>query len=300
LTRQAYPQLLRLREGRQLEIFAAGDPDAVPVVMNHGTPGCGMLFSGWVEEAASRGLRLVGYSRPGYGESDRREGRVVAYCASDVAAAADAVGADRFYVAGHSGGGSHALACAALLPERVIAVATVAAPVPQDAPGLDWLAGQHPVNVEEYEASLAGGETLRSLLEGVRADLLGELDEGSGPEDDDDGESFFSAADEASITEAGSAFARERRRHALAPGIWGWFDDNIAEVTPWGFDLDSIAVPVAIWHGGEDRLVPFAHGEWLAAHVPGASPRLLPGEGHISIIESRFGEVVDDLLALGR
>jgi pimeloyl-ACP methyl ester carboxylesterase len=79
-----------------------------------------------------------------------------------------------------------------------------------------------------------------------------------------------------------------------------WFDDKIAEVTPWGFDLDSIAVPVAIWHGGEDRLVPFAHGEWLAAHVPCASPRLLPGEGHISIIESRFGEVLDDLLALGR
>lgn len=293
-------QLIQMSGGRQLEVFSAGPPDGVAVLMNHGTPGCGMLFSGWVEEAASRGLRLVGYSRPGYGESYRYEGRVVADCAWDVAAVADAARADRFYVTGHSGGGSHALACAALLPERVIAVATIAAAAPHDAPGLDWLAGQHAVNLEEYEAALAGGETLRSLLEGVRADLLDESEDSASSSEDEDEQSFFSAADEASITETSSAFARERRRHALALGVWGWFDDDIAEVRPWGFEVDSIAVPVAIWHGGEDRLVPFAHGEWLAANVPGASPRLLPSEGHISIVESCFGEVLYHLVSLQR
>ena len=290
-------------DGRRLEVFAGGHDGGVPLIWNHGTPSCGMLYRGWVEACASRGLRLVGYSRPGYGESDRHEGRSVADCARDVAAVADALAADRFYVAGHSGGGSHALACAALLGDRVLAAAVIAAAAPRDAGGLDWLAGQGEENVEEFEAALAGGETLRTLLEEWRAEMLGESSEAASeaPAAEDAAAalgSLVSDADRAAITPETSAFAAARREHALRPGIWGWFDDDLTETKPWGFELDQITCPVAVWHGGQDRFVPFAHGRWLAANIPGASARLLEGERHFSIVDLKFDRVVDNLVAL--
>ena len=70
----------------------------------------------------------------------------------------------------------------------------------------------------------------------------------------------------------------------------------MAFTRPWGFDLDEIGVPVVVWQGGQDRMVPFAHGQWLATQVPGARPRLLPEEGHLSIAVASFGKILDDLL----
>jgi pimeloyl-ACP methyl ester carboxylesterase len=256
-----------------------------------------MLYRGWVDACAERGVRLVGYSRPGYGESDRREGRTMTDCVEDVAAVAEALGFDRFYVLGHSGGGPRALACAALLPDRVLAAATVAGPAPHYAPGLDWLAGQEEENVEEWHAALAGGETLRRLLEEWAAEMLDESDEPAGSDGVESFESMVSDADRASITPATKAFAAERRGHTLSAGIWGWFDDDIAETLPWGFDLGEIEVPVTVWHGAQDRFVPPAHGEWLANAIRGARLELRPDEGHFSMVDAKFHELVDDLLA---
>ena len=291
--------ILTTPDGRELEVFAAAPVGGDALILLHGTPSCGMLYRGWIDACAARGVRLVGYSRPGYGRSTRQEGRSVADCAGDVATVADALGAARFYVAGHSGGGAHALACAALLPDRVIAAATIAGAAPRDADGLDWLAGQGEENVEEFQAALEGGDRLRALLEQWRDEMLGDAQAPAGGEDDPTAAlgSLVSDADRAAITPETSAFATRRRRHALAPGIWGWFDDDITETRPWGFELADIRVPTTVWHGGQDRFVPFAQGQWLAANVPGATARLIREEGHFSIIDMRFDRVVDDLLA---
>ena len=295
---------VELDDGRQLEIFGPGSDDATALILNHGTPSCGMLYRGWCDACTERGIRLVGYSRPGYGTSTRHADRSVADCARDVDAVAATIGAERFYVAGHSGGGAHALACAALLPEQVLATATIAAAAPRAAEGLDWLAGQLPGNVEEFEAAVAGGDTLRALLEDWRAEMLGETgDKDDGPVAANDPtaglDSFISAADRAAITPDTSAFAAARREHALRPGIWGWYDDDLTETKPWGFDPTAIQTPVAVWHGGQDRFVPFAHGEWLSANIPHVRPHLIVEEGHFSIVDLRFGEIVDDLISLG-
>ena len=283
-------------------MFAGGPADGTVLILHHGTPGCGMLYPGWIEPCAAREVRLVGYSRPGYGDSSRHAGRSVADCAADVSAVAKAVGAERFYVVGHSGGGSHALACAALLPDRVLATAVIAAAAPWNADGLDWLAGQLGENVAEFNAAVAGGETLRRLLEEWRAEMLGEAPSGdedaAGEGADEAFASLISAPDRAVITPETWAFAGARRNHALAPGIWGWFDDDLTETKPWGFDPTEISGPVSVWHGGHDRFVPFAHGRWLAENIPHARPHLLDEEGHFSIVERRMGEVVDDLIAL--
>jgi pimeloyl-ACP methyl ester carboxylesterase len=288
--------MLTVGGGRRLEVFPTPGP-GVPLILCHGTPGCGMLADDWSAACAARGLRLVGYSRPGYGESTRFPGRSVADAVADVEAVASALGAERFYVLGHSGGGSHALACAALLPRRVIATAVIAAAAPRSAAGLDWFAGQLEENIAEFRAAEAGGEALRVLLEEWRTEML------AGP---DDGEadptaalaSFISAADRASITPASAAFAASRQRHALAPGIWGWYDDDLTETRCWGFEPASIAGPVAVWHGGQDLFVPQGHGRWLASTIPGARVHLLVDEGHFSLFGQRFGLVLDDLVSL--
>jgi pimeloyl-ACP methyl ester carboxylesterase len=285
---------LGLADGRRLEVFDAGPPDGQLLIMNHGTPGSGMIYERWAECCARHGIRLASYSRPGYGGSTRLEGRSVAHCAADVAGVAGALGADQFYVEGHSGGGAHALACAALLGDRVLAAAIIAGAAPKDAEGFDWWAGNAEENLEEFRAAERGGETLRGLLEEWRDEILGP----SGHDTDESLASLgslVSATDRAVITPELFAFQRTRWRHSISTSIWGWFDDDLSEMKPWGFEIDSIEVPVSIWHGEDDKFVPRSHAEWLMANVPGATRHMLPGEGHWSIKERRLDEVLESL-----
>ncbi|HWC87831.1 MAG TPA: alpha/beta hydrolase, partial [Solirubrobacteraceae bacterium] len=165
-------------DGGRLDVEVAGPEDGTPVVFHTGTPSGGVLFAPGVAAGAERGLFHVGYSRPGYGRSDRRPGRTVADCAPDVAAIADELGFERFFTVGWSGGGPHALACAALLPGRTIAAATLGGVAPREAEGLDWLDGMGEENLEEFGALDAGEEELQAYLEEHGADLAG----ASGPE----------------------------------------------------------------------------------------------------------------------
>jgi pimeloyl-ACP methyl ester carboxylesterase len=276
-----------LPDGRELAVWEAGDPSGPLVVYNHGTPMSGLLYESHARDAEQRGFRLVGYSRPGYGVSTRRAGRRVADAAADAAALADAFGVERFATWGISGGGPHALACAALLGERVVAAASLAGVAPYDGEGLDYMAGMGEANIEEFGAVLAGEETLRPRLEGQAAELLAT------------GEhallelfaSLVGPADRAVLHGRLAAYLHECDVVALAAGADGWIDDDLAFVAPWGFDVDAIGVPVLVLQGRDDRFVPFAHGEWLAAHVPGAEVRLTDEDGHLTLIERRVPAV---------
>jgi pimeloyl-ACP methyl ester carboxylesterase len=284
---------LALADGRSLDVEVAGPDGGTPQFFLHGTPSDGRLYPPFAAAAAARGLRLVGYSRPGYGGSSRQPGRDVAACAADVAAIADRLGADRFYVAGASGGGPHTLACAALLPGRVLASATVAGAAPFDADGLDFLAGMGQENHEEFGAAVAGPAELRGYLERQ----VPELAEVTGEQVAAAFGDLVSPIDAAALTGAYAEHLAASVRGAIATGVWGWLDDDLAFVKPWGFELAAIGVPVFVWQGGQDRMVPFSHGQWLAAHLPGATARLLPEQGHLSIAIGKFGEIVDELLA---
>jgi pimeloyl-ACP methyl ester carboxylesterase len=88
-------------------------------------------------------------------------------------------------------------------------------------------------------------------------------------------------------------------RRAVETGIAGWRDDDLAFTEDWGFALSDVALPVAVWQGRQDRMVPFAHGEWLAAEIPTAEAHLFDEEGHISLI-AKIDEILTDLVALGR
>jgi len=290
----AAPMELALPDGRIVNVYVDGPADGTPLISHHGTPGAGVPMPSFVRVAAERGLRWVSYSRPGYGESTRAEGRTVADCVRDVAAIADHLGADRFFTSGGSGGGPHTLACAALLPDRVRGCAAIACPAPWGAEGLDWLAGQGPENLEEFAAVLEGPEALETYLEREAPGLSAAKE----PQEliDAVGAGLLPDVDRAAITgEYATALIASMNR-SVKNGIWGWFDDDMAFFRDWGFSLDGIDVPVALWQGKQDKMVPFAHGEWMAAHVPNARPHLLEDQGHLSLAVASFPQILDDLL----
>ena len=273
-------------DGRTLEYATGGDPAGAPVLIHHGTPGAGVLAPEWDEVARSQRLRLVIHSRPGYGRSGRLAGRDVVDVADDVAALADALGADRFLTFGFSGGGPHALACAALLPDRVVAAVALASIVPRDAAGLDFHAGMGEGNVDEFGRAERGEQPLRELLEPATDGLVAMTQ-------DEMAESMagvLTPADDRELRGPIGATLLRHFQHGLSEGVDGWIDDDLAFVRPWGFDLAAIAVPVQVWQGRHDAMVPFGHGEWLAANVPGAEAHLSDDDGHLSLLTQRAPE----------
>ena len=277
---------LRLPDGRNLHIYETGDPRGELVIVHHGTPGSGKPASWWAEDAGVRGILLVGYDRPGYGGSDPQPGRCIANAAADAAAIADSCGALRFRTWGGSGGGPHALACAAVLPERVIACAALCSVAPRTAPGLDWIAGMGHDNVDEFTAATAGMNVLQPFLAEAREQLG--LTDSAGLVDAL--RSLLSDVDIAALRPHVAEFLHEGFAVGLRTSVDGWLGDDLAFVQDWGFDPSLIVVPVLVVHGQRDLMVPFAHGVWLAKIIPGATARLTDSDGHLTLIED-VGEV---------
>ena len=271
---------VRAPDGRTLRVHEDGDPDGVAIVVHHGTPSSGLLYPPHAQDAAERGIRLVGYDRPGYGGSTPRPGRSVADAAADVEALVDTLGIERFATYGASGGGPHALACGALLPERCVAVATIASVGPYDVDGLVWLAGMGEGNQREIAAALEGGETFERFLVGEVASLDGVTADGLAQAI----VTHLSAVDAAVLTGDLAAFLVSSIRDATRDGIAGWRDDDYAFLRAWGFELGEIRVPVLLRQGRQDLMVPFAHGVWLAERIPGVQAELSEEHGHLTLL----------------
>jgi len=275
------------RDGRELCVEAGGDASGRPVLVHGGSPNSRHMEDSWLADAEARGIHLISYDRPGYGGSTSQPGRSVADCAADVRSIAAAFDIDRLGVWGYSGGGPHALACAGLLPDLVTAVATFASVAPYGAPGLDFFTGMGEENVEGFTlykkdpvaARIKHAHDREELLEVTPEQLLKAWS------------TLLSPADTAVLTGDLAAFLAESLKDGLAPGDQGWWDDGMADLAPWGFALDAIEVPVQIWHGAQDRFVPFQHGQWLAEHIPGAEAHLSDADGHLTLLAERVPEV---------
>lgn len=289
--------LVELPDGRLLEVLQGGDPSGFPLVVHDGQPSAAVPSPEMEGAALDAGLRLVTFSRPGYGASTPRAVRTdpprVADDVADTVALLDLLGLGEFVTLGWSGGGPRALGCAALLPHRCRAATSLAGVAPHAAAGLDWSAGMAPENVAEYATAVAGREaydahlteTFLPVLQAGADELTAALGELVPPVD-------------RAVLEAGYAehLARSFQR-AGAQGVVGVREDGLAMVSPWGFDLSTITVPVSVWQGTEDAMVPLAHGRWLAAQVPGAVAHLVDGEGHLSLV-TRLPEMMAELRAL--
>ena len=277
----------RTPDGRTLAIEESGDPAGRPVLVHNGTPNSRHLYAPIAADAAARGLRLIGYDRPGYGGSTPQPGRTVADCAADVRAICAELGIDRLAMWGVSGGGPHLLACAALLPDLVTAAASLASLAPADAGGLDWFEGMGQENVDDFRLLSSDPEAARAKLESDRKETLaasaanlGELLK-----------TLLTPTDAAVLTGEFAEYLAYTGREGLAPGSQGWWDDGVADAAPWGFELSDIRIPVMLMHGRQDQFVPFGHGQWLAARIPGVDARLLDDDGHLTLLTNRIGEV---------
>ena len=280
-------KLINVSDGRVLRVELAGDPDGKPVLMHHGTPGAGVLYGPHASDARNRGIRLIGYDRPGYGGSTAHPGRTVADCAADVRAIAGALDVDRLGVWGISGGGPHALACAALLPDLVVAVGSLAAIAPYGAPGLDYFTGMGRENIDDIKlmlvdepAARAKGITDRERLLALSAEDMAKAFP-----------TLLSAVDAAVVTAGMADYLWTSGQVGLVSSDQGWWDDGKAHLEPWGFEFDAITVPVQLWHGRQDWFVPFQHGEWLATQIPGVDAHLTDDDGHLTLLQNRVGQV---------
>ena len=270
-----------------LRVEEAGDPHGKAILMHHGTPGSGVLYGPHVSDAMDRSIRLIGYDRPGYGGSTAHPGRTVADCAADVRSIADVLGVNRLGVWGFSGGGPHALACAALLPDLVVAVGSLAAIAPYGAPGLDYFAGMGEENVDDIKLMLADEPAARAKAIDDRERLLALSAE-------DMAKAFptlLSAVDAAAVTAGMAEYLWQSGQIGLASSDQGWWDDGKAHLQPWGFAFESTRVPVQLWHGRHDRFVPFRHGEWLAGKIPGVEAHLTDDDGHLTLMQNRVGQL---------
>jgi pimeloyl-ACP methyl ester carboxylesterase len=287
----AMTNLLEVADGRVIEVRVTGPEDGWPLVFHHGTPGS-LPTQGFERAVHSRGLRLISFARPGYANSTRQPGRAVVDVVADTEAVLRSIGAGSYpaLMLGWSGGGPHALACAARLP-RVVRALTVAGLGPCDGDGLDFTAGMDDENRAEWAATLRGEAAMRELFEPLVEGMTTVMPDSFAF----DPENALPPADRIAMTGEFAADLAASNRHSLEFGIDGLIDDELAFSKPWGFDLSEIRIPLAVFHGTADANVPVAHGHWLASQIPKATLHLEQGEGHLSIMANALEWMLDAL-----
>lgn len=278
-------KLVTLSDGRKFELQVAGTPQVAAVVFHHGTPGASSTWTSWLEELAGLGGFGFSYSRPGYGLSDRHEGRSVLDNSKDIAEVLELLGITKTVSIGWSGGGPHCLADTTL--EQNLAAISIAGVGAFGASDLNFLEGMGEENHIEFGAAIAGTEAIEAWMKQNSPELAtvtgDQIIEAFG--------GLIGDADKKALREGSAEETAASFRQALHIGYSGWMDDDLAFVRPWGFDITSIQKPVELWQGNDDFMVPHAHGYWLETKIPTATLNFVPGEGHISLGQNQ-GQVI--------
>jgi pimeloyl-ACP methyl ester carboxylesterase len=281
----------KTQDGRTLAFVERGASDGIPVLVCHGTPGSRLTRHPDPTMYERHGVRMVVYDRPGYGLSDPQLGRSVADAAADVAAIADELGFERFAVVGGSGGAPHALACGALLGDRVIRVGALVTPAPSDSPDFDFFTDLAEINVKEFGAALEGREAIEAHLQPYVDELRRDPDAVI-----QEIETELPDRDRAILArEDVRAVLRDSFVEAVRQGSRGWADDDLAFAKPWGFEPEEVKSEVRLWQGELDVLAPRRHGEYVASRLSNGHFELLEGAGHF--LDEEWAVVLDWLAA---
>jgi pimeloyl-ACP methyl ester carboxylesterase len=283
-------KLVTLGDGRKLEIQVAGKPQSNAIVFHHGTPGASNTWNSWMTEVSRLGGFTFSYSRPGYGQSDRHEGRTVRSNANDISEVLELLGITQIVSIGWSGGGPHALADSTLPQSRgVISIAGVGVYGEED---LDFLEGMGEENHVEFGAAVQGPEAIEDWMQKYSPEIAvvteEQIIEAFG--------GLIGEADKKALREGAAEETAASYRKSLEISYYGWLDDDLAFVQPWGFDITKISVPVELWQGNDDFMVPHAHGYWLEKQIPTAKLNFVLGEGHISLGASKRTNILKNAL----
>ena len=283
-------QFLTLQDGRKLELFVAGEPSENAIIFHHGTPGAALTWEEWLPVVAKQGGFAIAYSRAGYGHSSRNEGRTVIDNSADISEIIRHFGIHKFVSIGWSGGGPHCLADTTLA--QSIAAISIAGVGTYGEADLNFLESMGEENFVEFNAAVSGPEKIEEWMRvnaPGTANVTGEqLIEALG--------GLIGDADKKSLTPGVAELIAGEFRYALVEGYYGWMDDDLAFVQPWGFELGKISKPVELWQGDEDFMVPHAHGQWLASKISNARLILEPGEGHISLGIHKRSQIIEHAL----
>ena len=274
-----------------MHVLVEGPLDQPVVLAHHGTPSTATFWRDWVGPLHDVGMTLVACTRPGYTGSTRHEGRRVADAAADSVAVLDALGVEQVTSLGYSGGCPHALAFAALAPDRCPRAVVVAGIVPFGIDGVDFTEGMGAENVEEFQAAIDGEAALRAWM--ARAGMPMLLAEGH-----EIAAAFGDLVDETdrAALEGGWADAVAEEFHRVhRGGPDGWVDDDLAFVAPWGVGPADVRVPVVVWHAERDRMAPVSHSRWMAAALPQADYREVQGLGHLALLRDHQGVIIASL-----
>ncbi|MEY2693852.1 MAG: hypothetical protein RL142_200 [Actinomycetota bacterium] len=283
-------KLVTLSDGRKFELLIAGTPQSNAIVFHHGTPGASNTWTSWMNEVEKLGGFTFSYSRPGYGQSDRHEGRTVRSNSIDIAEVLEILGITQIVSIGWSGGGPHALADSTLPQSRgVISIAGVGA---FGADDLDFLEGMGEENHVEFGAAVEGPAAIENWMKKFSPEIAvvteEQIIEAFG--------GLIGEADKKALREGAAEETASSYRKSLEVSYYGWLDDDLAFVQPWGFDITKISVPVELWQGNDDFMVPHAHGYWLEKEIPTAKLVFIPGEGHISLCMNKRPEILQSAL----
>ena len=271
--------------GRELAYTDMGEPEWPCVLFFHGAPSSRLRLVYLEQRFLAAGVRVVSPDRPSYGRSSPHAGRSMDDWPRDVAALADALGIDRFIVAGHSSGGPYAVACAALLGERVSATILLGGVTDMAWPG----AWEDYLDVERQLMRLPDEEAaITWCVERFGADGGGFL-AASGFELPEPDEQLYANEEIARLLTLA-------RAEAFRQGVAGYAQDIFVQGRPWPFDPSAVAAPVHIVHGELDTLLPVAHSHHISELIAGSTLRLLPGHGHFTIL----GELPTMASALAR
>jgi len=281
-------ETLLLRDGRRLGLAQYGRPGGEPILYFHGHPGSRLEARFAHPAAAAAGFRVVALDRPGYGLSDVKPGRAITDWPADVAEAADQLGISRFCVAGASGGGPYALACAWRLPGRVIRAAVISGVGPYQVAGLTR--GMRWQNRVGFRLAGHWPGVARTLMRSMRRSVIGR------PERTVDALARAMSPADARIVRRPEvrAVLVADLIEAFRQGSDGAADDLVLLGRPWGFSLREVQPEVYLWQGESDTLVPPAMGRWLADQIPHCHATMLPGEGHLLIID-RMPDLIEAL-----
>ena len=278
-----------LPDGRELAFEEYGDPDGRPVLSFHGGLSSRLDAAPAHDAARTLGIRIVSPDRPGMGRSTYQPGRRLLDWPADVAVLTDTLALDRFAVMGWSCGGPYAAACAAKMPERITAVGLLSSAVPFELVGTTKGLSRDDrilLFLVRRAPRLASALLRVSIADASETRLYREI------------RRSFPAVDAAALKERGPvadavAFVKESMRQGTA----GCLQDYRVFGNPWGFALGEVTAPVHIWEGAEDRTGPPEYRDLLLRNLPDARITVVPGEGHLSLLQHQAPAILADLTA---